>query len=80
MGCTAAAAAPLAGPTAANPPYAAAAVDSWNRQTDEHRYTDPAAYHTACQLFWCRAMDGYSEADEYGNSKIWRQMRCGLNR
>jgi len=23
-------------------------------------------------------MDGYSEADGYGNSKIWRQMRsCG---
>jgi len=22
-------------------------------------------------------MDGYSKADEYGNSKIWRQMRCG---
>ena len=22
-------------------------------------------------------MDGYSEADEYGNSKIWRQMRSG---
>jgi len=22
-------------------------------------------------------MDGYSEADGYGNSKIWRQMRSG---
>ena len=22
-------------------------------------------------------MDGYSEAGEYGNSKIWRQMRSG---
>ena len=22
-------------------------------------------------LFWYRGMDGYSEADEYGNSKIW---------
>jgi len=22
-------------------------------------------------------MDGYSEADGYGNSKIWRQMRTG---
>ena len=28
-------------------------------------------------LFWYRGMDGYSEADEYGNSKIWRQMRSG---
>jgi len=27
------------------------------------------------KLFWYRGMDGYSEADEYGNSKIWRQMR-----
>jgi len=24
------------------------------------------------------SMDGYSEADEYGNSKIWRQMRPGM--
>jgi len=23
------------------------------------------------------SIDGYSEADEYGNSKIWRQMRSG---
>jgi len=29
------------------------------------------------KLFWYRGMDGYSEADEYGNSKIWRQMRSG---
>jgi len=27
--------------------------------------------------FWYRGMDEYSEADGYGNSKIWRQMRCG---
>jgi len=26
------------------------------------------------KLFWCRGMDGYIEADGYGNSKIWRQM------
>jgi len=26
-----------AGPTAANPPHAAAAVDRWDRQTDGHR-------------------------------------------
>ena len=25
-------------------------------------------------------MDGYSEAGEHGNSKIWRQMRSGLKR
>jgi len=25
----------------------------------------------------CVCMDGYSEAGEYGNSKIWRQMRSG---
>jgi len=24
--------------------------------------------------FWNRAMDGYSKADEYGDSRIWRQM------
>ena len=24
--------------------------------------------------FWYRGMDGYSKADGYGNSKIWRQM------
>ena len=28
-------------------------------------------------LFWYRGMDGYSEADGYGNSMIWRQMRSG---
>ena len=29
------------------------------------------------KLFWYRDMDVYSEADGYGNSKIWRQMRSG---
>jgi len=29
------------------------------------------------RLFWYRGMDGYNEADGYGNSKIWRQMRSG---
>jgi len=29
------------------------------------------------KLFWYRGMDGYSEADGYGNSKTWRQMRSG---
>jgi len=29
------------------------------------------------EAVWYRGMDGYSEADEYGNSKIWRQMRSG---
>jgi len=29
------------------------------------------------KLFWYQGMDGYSEADGYGNSKIWRQMRSG---
>ena len=29
------------------------------------------------KLFWYRGMDGYSEAGEYGNSKIWKQMRSG---
>ena len=36
------------GPTAANPPHAAAAVDRWVRQTDgrtPYRYIDPAAYY-----------------------------------
>ena len=28
-------------------------------------------------MFWYRGMDGYSEADGYGNSKSWRQMRSG---
>ena len=27
------------------------------------------------KLFWYPVMDVYSEAGEYGNSKIWRQMR-----
>jgi len=27
--------------------------------------------------FWYQGMDGYSEADGYCNSKIWRQMRSG---
>ena len=41
-----------------------------------------AAVKAACRtawwkLFWYRGMDGYSEAGEYGNSKIWRQMRSG---
>ena len=37
-----------AGPTAANPPHAATAVDRWVRQTDRqtpYRYIDPAAYY-----------------------------------
>ena len=29
------------------------------------------------KLFWNRNINGYSEADEYGNSRIWRQMRSG---
>jgi len=29
------------------------------------------------KLFWNRGMDGYSEADEYGNCRTWRQMRSG---
>ena len=29
------------------------------------------------KLFWYRGMDGYSEADGYGNSKTLRQMRSG---
>ena len=29
------------------------------------------------RLFWYRSMDGYSEADGCGNSKILRQMRSG---
>ena len=29
------------------------------------------------KLFWYRGMDGYSEADGYSNSMIWRQMRSG---
>ena len=29
------------------------------------------------RLLWYQGMDGCSEADEYGNSKIWRQMRSG---
>ena len=27
--------------------------------------------------FWYQGMDGYSEGDKKGNSKIWRQMRSG---
>ena len=29
------------------------------------------------EAVWYQGMDGYSEADGYGNSKIWRQMRSG---
>ena len=35
--------------------------------------------------FWYRGMDGYSEAGEYGNNKIWRdeiwseKVRCSSN-
>jgi len=39
-----------AGPTAANPPHAGAAVDKWDRQTDgrtRYRYIDPAAYYAS---------------------------------
>jgi len=32
------------------------------------------------RLFWYRGMDGYSEADGYGNSKIWRHMRSGVKK
>jgi len=37
----------LAGPTAANPPHAAAAVDSWDRQTDGRIPYSFAAYYAA---------------------------------
>jgi len=40
----------LAGPAAANPPHAAAAVDRWDRQTDgrtPYRYIDSAAYYAS---------------------------------
>ena len=39
-----------AGPTAANPPHAAAAVDRWDRQTDgrtPYRYTDSATCYVS---------------------------------
>jgi len=39
-----------AGPTAANPLHAAAAVEKWDRQTDGRtptRYTDPTAYYAS---------------------------------
>ena len=36
------------------------------------------------RLFCSGGMGGYSEADKYGNSSIWRQMRskwsCGVRR
>jgi len=32
---------------------------------------------TMVEVFWYRGIDGYSEAGEYGNSKIWREMRAG---
>jgi len=32
------------------------------------------------KLFWNRGVDGYSEAGEYGNSKIWRQMSKAAQR
>jgi len=32
------------------------------------------------RLFWNQGMDGYSEADGCGNSRIWRQMRSGHRR
>jgi len=35
-----------AGPTAANPPHAAAAVGRWNRQTDGHRTVTQTLPHT----------------------------------
>ena len=40
----------IAGPTAANPPYAAAAVDSWQRQMDREpgRWTDTVPIHRPC--------------------------------
>jgi len=39
---------PPAGPTAANPPHAAAAVDRWNRQTD--RRTDTVPLRRSCRI------------------------------
>ena len=29
------------------------------------------------EAFWYRGMDGYSKADGYGKSIIWRQMKSG---
>jgi len=44
-------------PTAANSLHAAAAVDSWDRQTDGHpyRYTDPAAHCKAVSTMLVQA-------------------------
>jgi len=32
------------------------------------------------KLLWNQGMDGYCEADEYGNSRIWKWMRSGQQR
>ena len=32
------------------------------------------------KLLWNQGMDGYCEADEYDNSRIWRRMRSGQQR
>ena len=42
-----------AGPTAANPPHAAAAVDSWDKQTDGHR---AVTYITDCAAYCARSV------------------------
>jgi len=51
-----------AGPTAANPPHAAASVDNWGRHSDSRR-TDTVALHRPCRILhasrqWC--IGGYT--------------------
>jgi len=55
----------IAGPTAANPPHAAPAVDSWQRQMDRQpgRWTDtdPAAACIVCDYFNVRSKADMSQ-------------------
>jgi len=56
-------------------------VDLENFATARRRYTCAIHNSTVVGLFMTHCLqlggvDGYSEADGYGNSKIWRHMRC----
>jgi len=62
------------GPTAANPPHAAAAADSWDRQTDKRMDTLPL--HRPCRILCeqCHCQLYHGADDEFEHISITAKM------
>jgi len=56
-----------AGPTAANPPHAAASVDNWGRHSDSRR-TDTVALHRPCRILHASSGAGSCGSGKYAMS------------